>query len=93
MIPFFLGIPGGLVILIIFVPLEFALKHRPLWMSSIAIPLAGAAVPWLVVPVLSPAKNAVDATWMISGIGLAWGILWAITRLFFRRSDLAQADR
>jgi hypothetical protein len=79
--PFFLGIPGAIVTLAVFVPVEAAgVRRRARWISLLLIPLVGAAVPWFLFPLAGNLHNFVEGTVQLSWIGLVWGFLWVVTR-------------
>ena len=94
--PLFLGIPGIIVILIIFAPIEAAgIKRGARWISLIAIPLVAAALPWLLFPFAGNLNNFIQGSVPLSGIGFVWGFLWVITRpiyAVFKPASSAQLE-
>jgi hypothetical protein len=84
-IPLFLGIPGLIVSLCVFAPLELiAIHHGSRWIALTLLPFVGAIVPWLLYPMAKNTGNFIAASTMLSGYGFLWGVLWAATRLFYR---------
>ncbi len=92
-LPFFLGLPGALVSLLILAPLEDGLDRRGLggWIL-LAGPAACAVAPWLLFPLAGNTGNFMAAAPTLSAIGAAWGLTWAVTRPI-GRSGRASAGR
>jgi hypothetical protein len=84
MLPFFLGIPGLLVILLIFLPVEVAaIRWAKRWVALVLHPVIGAAVPWLLYPIAGNTQNFLNGAQMLTPLGLMWGILWSATALVY----------
>ena len=80
-LPVILGVPGALVSLLLLAPLERALDRRQLGgLIFLVGPLACAVAPWLLFPLAGNTNNFMAAAPMLSAIGAAWGLIWAITR-------------
>jgi hypothetical protein len=79
-IPFFLGIPGLVVLLLVFAPLErLGVWMGRRWLFLAFIPLVGAAIPWALYPFAGNTQNFLNGVAMLSPIGFIWGLVWIAT--------------
>ena len=104
-LPFFLGIPGVVVIPLIFVPVEaFAIRRNKRWVALLLHPALGAAIPWALYPFAGNRDNFFNGIEMVMYLGLGWGLLWSATWVCYvaygggkpppsRRTDAAQAPQ
>ena len=78
--PFFLGIPGIAVILLVFLPFEaIAIRYDKRWLALLLHPALGAAVPWILYPLAGNTGNFLSAMQMLTPLGFVWGLLWSAT--------------
>jgi hypothetical protein len=78
-----LAIPGAIVSFLVFAPIEAAgVKLGAPRISMVLIPVVGAAVPWLLLPLAANKNEFLNGAGNLSWMGFAWGVLWVITALF-----------
>jgi hypothetical protein len=94
LIPFFLTIPGVLVVLLVFIPIENAGAKRGVrWISFLVIPLAAAALPWvLLIPRFNYTRDAVEGAAMLSGVAVILSLGWIATRIIYAAFSHAEKD-
>jgi hypothetical protein len=82
--PIILGIPGIIVTVAMFVPIEVVgIRWSARWASLIFIPFVGAAAPWLDFPLHGDLNNFIEAARQETTFGFIWGLLWGLTRIVY----------
>jgi hypothetical protein len=82
--PLLLGIPGIIVSLAAFVPIEVVgIRWSARWVSFILIPLVGAVAPWLDFPLHGDLNNFIEAAQQQATVGFIWRLLWGLTRIIY----------
>ncbi len=81
-----LAIPGIIVTLVLYVPIEAACLRRQ-WrgLSWVLVPLGGVVAPWLLFPFSGNTNNFLAGVLGLSPLGAFWGLFWIITRPIYSR--------